>query len=115
MTQPSPTSSLEQEEHAASGPRASRSSRVSRSLSAMGFFQQNEDSSESTLSSAGRRDSASRDTLDPAAYGAFLSLLGKCHPTRGRGSSKFRGQGFPRVESHRLGIRAPGGLSLGKC
>ncbi|POY72512.1 hypothetical protein BMF94_4338 [Rhodotorula taiwanensis] len=76
MTQPSPTSSLEQEEHAASGPRASRSSRVSRSLSAMGFFQQNEDSSESTLSSAGRRDSASRDTLDPAAYGVLTGAVG---------------------------------------
>lgn len=74
MTQPSPPSSLEQEEQSSSNPRGSRSSRVSRSLSAMGFFQQSEDSSESTLSSSGRRDSASKDQLDPAAYGESTEL-----------------------------------------
>ena len=74
MTQPSPPSSLEQEEQSSSNPRGSRSSRVSRSLSAMGFFQQSEDSSESTLSSSGRRDSASKDTLDPAAYGESTEI-----------------------------------------
>ncbi|GAA5976460.1 hypothetical protein JCM10908_005507 [Rhodotorula pacifica] len=76
MTQPSPPSSFEQEEQSASNPRGSRSSRVSRSLSAMGFFQQSEDSSESTLSSSGRRDSASRDQLDPAAYGVLTGAVG---------------------------------------
>lgn len=74
MTQPSPPSSLEQEEQSSTIPRGSRSSRVSRSLSAMGFFQQSEDSSESTLSSSGRRDSASKDQLDPAAYGESTEI-----------------------------------------
>ncbi|KAK4331397.1 Beta-glucan synthesis-associated protein KRE6 [Rhodotorula toruloides] len=61
-------------EHDASGqPRRPRS-RLSQSISNMGLFQS--DSSESTLSSSGKRDSFSRDNLDPASYGVLTGAVG---------------------------------------
>lgn len=63
---PSPTPSQYDHEDAQGIPRRPRS-RLSQQISAM--FESS-DSSQSTLSSGGKRDSLSRDQLDPAAYGA---------------------------------------------
>ncbi|GAA6037271.1 hypothetical protein JCM8097_008655 [Rhodosporidiobolus ruineniae] len=96
MASPTP-SSYEGDDHHQQ-PRRPRS-RLSTSLSAM--FNAN-DSSESSLSSSGKRDSMSREQLDPAAYGVLTGAVGGSFGPFPR-SSTF-GTPRPAAYSHRDSI-----------